>query len=52
MNLNQVRIEELVFVEKCASGTFKNVYEVEDRVTLNRYALKVSSKSKIKRYNL
>ena len=47
-----MRIEDLIFVEKCASGTFKSVYEVEDRVSLNRYALKVSSKNKIKKYNL
>lgn len=49
---NEVKLEDLILVDRCGAGLFKNVYEVEDRITMNRYALKTVSRSKIKRYNI
>ena len=50
-NVN-TKLEDLHMIEKIAQGSFKTVYEVEDKVNMQRYALKVVNKAKVKKYNL
>lgn len=39
-------------IERNAIGSIKSVYEVEDRITMQRYALKLSNKQAVKKFNL
>eukprot|EP00347_Sterkiella_histriomuscorum_P002012 403369812 len=52
LSIRANRLEDLQMIEKLAQGTLKQVYEVEDRYTNQRYALKVVSKQRVLTYGL